>query len=262
MIKTVTATRYVTPLREGGSLPAIVEADDNQLYVMKFVGAGQGPKALIAELIAGEIGRALGLRVPEIVFMELDTALARSEPDPEIQDLLKASAGRLNLGLRYLPNAFDFNLLLKPPPDAALASKIVWFDAYVTNVDRTPRNVNLLMWDSNLWLIDHGASLYFHHNWGDDFLSRSQTPFSLINNHTLLPFASQLPQANAELRPKLTKSLLTKIVAQIPDRWLGQEAAFSTLAKHRRGYVAYLEQRLAASSIFVEEAINARHKLV
>ncbi|MCG3209629.1 MAG: hypothetical protein FOGNACKC_03256 [Anaerolineae bacterium] len=262
MIKTVTATRYVTPLREGGSLPAIVEADDNQLYVMKFVGAGQGPKALIAELLAGEIGRSLGLLIPEIVFMELDPMLARSEPDPEIQDLLKASAGRLNLGLRYLPNAFDFNQLLKPPPAPELASKIVWFDAYITNVDRTARNVNMLICGDTLWLIDHGAAFYFHHSWDDNYLTRSQTPFSLINNHTLLPFASQLSQADAELRPRLTKKLLSDIVAQIPDNWLGQESTFSTRKKHRAAYVAYLQNRLAAAPIFVEEAINAHHKLV
>jgi len=261
VIKTVTATRYVSPLREGGSLPAIVEADDNQLYVMKFIGAGQGPKALIAELLAGEIGRTLGLRVPEIVLMNLDPALGRSEPDPEIQDLLKASAGRLNLGLRYLPNAFDFNLLLQPPPAPAEASKIVWFDAFVTNVDRTVRNVNLLIWRNELWLIDHGATLYFHHNW-DDYLSRSQSPFSLISKHTLLPFAGQLPQADAELRSRLTPKLLAQIVEQIPEAWLGREPGFSTQRKHRRAYVAYLEKRLAASSIFVEEAIHARNALV
>ena len=156
MIKTLTAIRYVTPLREGGSLPAIVETDDRELYVMKFVGSGHGAKALIAELVAGEIARTLGLRVPEIVLIELDGALGPSEPDAEIRDLLKASTG-LNLGLRYLPKAFAFNPLLQPPPDLHETSAIVWFDAYVTNVDRTPRNVNLLIWQEELWLIEHGS---------------------------------------------------------------------------------------------------------
>ena len=190
MIKTVTATRYVTRLREGGSLPAVVEADDGARYVMKFVGAGQGPKALIAELVAGEIARRLGLHVPEIVFIELDPAMGPSEPNAEIQDLLRASVG-LNLGLRYLPNAFEFNTLLKPPPDPALASAIVWFDAYDTNVDRTSRNVNLLIWQDNLGLIDNGALLYFHHDW-DDYLSKSWTAFTRIIDNTLLSLSVNL----------------------------------------------------------------------
>src|SRR5450756_566169 len=181
MIKTVNAIRYVTPLREGGSLPAIVETDDGQMYVMKFVGAGQGPKALIAELVAGEIGRALGLRVPELALINLDPELGPSEPDPEIFDLLRLSVG-LNLGMRFLPKAFAYNPILPPPLDTALASAIVWFDAYVTNVDRTIRNVNILVWEKELWLIDHGASLYFHHDWRDDYLERSRTPFPLIKD--------------------------------------------------------------------------------
>jgi hypothetical protein len=260
-VKTVAAIQYLTPLREGGSLPAIVEADDGQLYVMKFVGAGQGPKALIAELVAGEIARALGLLVPEIVLMQLDPKLARSEPNPEIQDLLRASAGRLNLGLRYLPNAFAFNMLLKPPPDPDLASAIVWFDAYVTNVDRTPRNVNLLIWQDRLWLIDHGASLYFHHDW-DNYLARSRNPFPLIKDHTLLPFAGKLPEAGAALRPRLTPSLIRQIVELIPDEWLGPEPHFAGQAEHRQAYSAYLLERLAASTIFVEEALHARAQLL
>jgi hypothetical protein len=161
-LRTVTATRYVTPLREGGSLPAIVEADDDGLYVLKFRGAGQGPKALIAELVAGELGRALGLPVPDIVFVELDAALAGTEPDPEIQDLLKASVG-LNLALDYLPGSVMYDPLVERI-EPSLASSVVWFDAYITNVDRTPRNANMLMWHKKLWLIDHGAALYFHHS--------------------------------------------------------------------------------------------------
>jgi hypothetical protein len=261
MIKILTAMRYVTPLREGGSLPAIVEADDGKMYVMKFAGAGQGPKALIAELVAGEIGRALGLRVPEVVILELDPMLGRSEPDPEIQDLLQASAGRLNLGLRYLPNALAFNMLIKPPPSPELASQIVWFDAYVTNVDRTPRNVNMLIWDDALWLIDHGASLYFHHDWGD-YLDRSRSPFALIKDHTLLTFANQLQVADKALRLRLTPALLQDIIDMIPDEWLNGESIFSSTAEHRDAYVSYLLSRLENSASFVEEAINARQKLL
>ncbi len=258
MIRTITATRYITPLREGGSLPAIVEADDGQLYVMKFVGAGQGPKALIAELVAGEIGRRLGLRVPEIVFIELDQALGLSEPNAEIQDLLRASRG-LNLGLRYLPQAFAFSLLLQPPLDPELASTVVWFDAYVTNVDRTPININLLIWQDDLWLIDHGASLYFQYSW-DDYVNRSRTPFSLIKDHALLPFASALKQVDAALRPCLTVETIEYIVNLIPDAWLAGERRFANYAEHRQAYASYLLSRLEASHIFVEEAINARAK--
>lgn len=260
MIKTVSAIQYITPLREGGSLPAIVEADDGQLYVMKFVGAGQGPKALIAELVVGEIGRAMGLRVPEIVFIELDQALGPSEPNAEIRDLLQASIG-LNLGLRYLPNAFAFNQLLQPSPSPDLASAIVWFDAYVTNVDRTPRNVNLLIWQEELWLIDHGAALYFHHDW-HNYLERSRSPFPLIKDHTLLPFASTLPEADAILRSRLTSEAINHIINLIPATWLDGEPYFANHAEHRQAYAAYLLRRLEASSIFVEEARHARTKFV
>ncbi len=260
MLETVTATRYITPLREGGSLPAIVEADDGLMYVMKFVGAGQGPKALIAELIGGEIARTLGLNVPKLVFIELDAALARSEPHQEIQDLLQASVG-LNLGLSYLPNAFDFNMLLKPSPSPQLASTIVWLDAYLTNVDRTPRNVNLLMWNEELWLIDHGAALYFHHNW-DGFHALEQSHFAMIKDHTLISFADSLSEVNETNSKKLTPDVLSHIVEQIPDIWLGNEAVFDNLTTHRAAYVSYLTERLAQSSIFVEEAINAHAKFV
>jgi len=176
-MKQLSAIRYVSPLREGGSLPAIVEANDRRLYVMKFRGAGQGRKALIAELIAGEIARTLDLRVPEIVLMDLDPAIGQSEPDPEISDLLEFSVG-LNIAMAYLPSALMFELPAAPPPDPALASSIVWFDAYVTNVDRTPRNPNILVWNTQLWLIDHGASLYFHHTW-QDYRARSRQPFDI-----------------------------------------------------------------------------------
>jgi len=260
MIKAVTAIHYLTPLREGGSLPAIVEADDGEQYVMKFVGAGQGPKALIAELVAGEIARALGLHVPELVFIELDPAIGRSEPDQEIQDLLRASTG-LNLGLKYLPQAFAFNMLLQPPPPPDLASAIVWFDAYVTNVDRTPRNANMLLWQEELWLIDHGAALYFHHDW-DNYLERSLTPFPLIKDHTLLSFASAIPQADDVLRPRLTGEVIGSIIDLIPTAWLNGETMFANHTDHREAYTSYLRTRLEASSVFVEEAQRAHAKLI
>lgn len=260
MLKTLKATRYITPLKEGGSLPAIMETDDGSLYVVKFSGAGQGPKALIAELVTGEIARHLGLRVPELAFIELDPVLALSEPDPEIQDLLRASAG-LNLGLRYLPNSYAFNALLEPLPDPREASAIVWLDAYTTNVDRTSRNVNMLIWQDELWLIDHGASLYFHHDW-DNYLVKSRTPFMLIKEHTLLPFAEALSPVDVTLRPLLTASVIKDIISRIPDVWLGNEPAFATHAEHRQAYVDYLLSRLQAAPAFVEEAINARRKLV
>lgn len=258
MLRTVTATRYITPLREGGSLPAVVDADDGQRYGMKFAGAGQGVKALIAELVAGEIGRALGLPVPEIVFIEMDAVLGRSEPDPEISDLLQASEG-LNLGLRYLSGALNFDPLVNPP-DGGLASAIVWFDAYVTNVDRTPRNVNMLVWEDALWLIDHGASLYFHHAWAG-YLKRSRSPFAMIKDHVLLPFASALAEADAVLSETLTPAKIDEIIGWIPDDWLAYEPAFDSAEEHRAAYGEYLRQRLAASSIFTEEAANAHRAL-
>src|SRR5712692_5677628 len=210
MLRTQTVTRYVTPLREGGSLPAIVEADDDGMYVLKFRGAGQGPKALIAELVAGEIGRALGLPVPEIVFMELDPVLGRSEPDFEIQALIKASAG-LNLALDFLPGALAFDALDAKRLEPLLASSILWFDAYVTNVDRTPRNTNMLWWHKRLMLIDHGASLYFHHT-GKDYKKYSRLPFTPIKDHILLRSASQLLEVDALLKERLTPAIITDII--------------------------------------------------
>jgi hypothetical protein len=259
MLRTVTATRYVAPLREGGSLPAIVEADDDGIYVLKFRGAGQGQRALIAELVAGELGRALGLPVPEIVLVELDPALGRAEPDPEIQALLEASAG-LNLALDYLPGALGYDPLLSPP-DADLASAIVWFDAFVTNVDRTPRNPNLLLWGKRLWLIDHGASLYVHHTW-TDWRARSRTPFPQSRDHILLPWADAISAADAALSARLTPARIREIVALIPDDWLGDEPAFADVAAHRAAYVDYLLSRLEPPRAFVEEAIDARAQRV
>lgn len=245
----------MTPLREGGSLPAIIEADDDGLYVLKFRGAGQGQKALIAELLAGELARALGLPVPEIVFVDLDPVLARTEPDPEIQDLIKASAG-LNLALDYLPGSITYDPLIEQvAPD--LASRIVWFDAYITNVDRTARNTNLLLWHRRLWLIDHGAALYFHHSWSD-YLERSRTAFAQIKDHVLLPFAGSLDDADAAFSERLTPEMISAAVNLIPESWLGGETQFVSVAEHRAAYVEYLLKRLEAPRAFVEEASRAR----
>jgi hypothetical protein len=255
ILRTVFATRYVTPLREGGSLPAIVEADDDGMYVLKFRGAGQGPKALIAELLAGEIARAAGLPMPEIVFVELDTELARAEPDPEIQDLIRSSAG-LNLALDYLPGSVTFDPVAESP-DADLASSIVWFDAYVTNVDRTPRNTNMLMWHRRLWLIDHGAALYFHHRW-DNYLERSRDPFPFIKNHVLLQSASSLREADSKMTGRITPDVIDRIVKLIPDAWLVDDSSPGGASRGRDAYIEYLLSRLAASHVFLEEAIHAR----
>lgn len=261
MLQSLNAIRYITPLREGGSLPAVVEADDGQLYVMKFVGAGQGRKALIADLVAGEIGRTLGLLVPELAFINLDPALVPSEPDPEIHDLLRFSIG-LNFGLRYLPQAFMFNPLLPPSPSPELASAIVWFDAYVTNVDRTLRNVNILVWQNSLWLIDHGACLYFHHTW-KDYMTKSRSPFAAIKDHALLSFASDLDGADAVAHARLSPEVIHSIVNLIPDVWLaGDEVFFPNPAGHRQAYVDYLQSRLETSQVFVQEARNARAQRV
>ena len=249
-------------MREGGSLPAIVEADDDGMYVLKFRGAGQGPKALIAELVAGEIARALGLPVPEIVFVELDPELARTEPDPEIQDLIRASAG-LNLALDYLPGSVTFDPVAERV-DADLASMVVWFDAYVTNVDRTPRNSNLLMWHRRLWLIDHGAALYFHHTW-TNYLERSRDAFTMIKDHVLLPSTPlhSLREIDSKMTERITTEIIDGIVKLIPDAWLAAEsgasdAPFDGSAEHRDAYVEYLLRRLEAPHVFLEEAIRAR----
>jgi hypothetical protein len=258
-LRTVMATRYVTPLREGGSLPAIVEADDDGMYVLKFRGAGQGPKALIAELVAGEIARATGLLVPEIVFMILDPELARTEPDPEIQHLIRASAG-LNLALDYLPGAVAFDPVAEKP-DADLASSIVWFDAYVTNVDRTPRNTNMLVWHRRLWLIDHGATLYFHHAW-DNYLERSRDPFPMIKDHVLLQLANALREVDSKMSGRVTPDVVASIVQWIPDAWLGGDSSFGGSNQYREAYTEYLLRRLEPPHAFLEEAIRARSRYV
>lgn len=251
-LETIRVTRYVTPLREGGSLPAIVEADDDGLYVLKFRGAGQGPLALVAELITGELARALGLPVPRIVLIDLDADMARTEPDPEISDLIRASAG-INLALDYLPGSVMFDpTVTRPEPD--IASQIVWLDAYVCNVDRTPRNPNLLMWHKRIWLIDHGASLYFHHSptWAAD-AARPRDPFALIKDHVLLRFAQALRQADETLAPRVTATLIDDIVGMIPDSWLTDDPV-----AQRTAYGRYLRARVDAPRLFAEEALRVR----
>ncbi|WP_046244109.1 HipA family kinase [Hymenobacter terrenus] len=256
-LRTVAVTRYVTPLREGGSLPALVEADDGFLYVLKFRGAGQGVKALIAELIVGEIARTLGLRVPELVFCELDEAFGRTEPDEEIQDLLRASTGR-NLALHYLSGAITFDALVTTI-EPYLASQIVWLDCLTLNVDRTARNTNMLMWHKQLWLIDHGAALYVHHA-GPDWAAPRPRSFRQVKDHVLLPQASELAAADAEGHARLTPERLRAIVALVPDEWLTNGDA--SAEEQRASYVRFVETRLAASEIFVQEAQDARNALI
>jgi hypothetical protein len=257
--RTLTAIRYITPFRQGGSVPALVEADDGELYVLKFHGAAQGRRALVAELIAGEIGRRLGLRVPELAFIHVEPNFGMSEAHPEIRDLLNASVG-LNLGLRFLPESLEYNPLLTPPPEPDEAAAIVWFDAYVTNVDRTLRNVNMLLHRRELWLIDHGSALYFHHSrdW-TEHPERALTPFALVKDHALLPFAGSVSDADRLLRPKLPAGSLAEVVALLPDAWLVDGAAPGEL---RAGYARWLSDRLTASDVFVGEAENARARRV
>lgn len=258
MLRTVNVTRYVTPLREGGSLPAIVEADDEFLYVLKFKGAGQGSKALIAELIGGEVARLLGFQVPEIVFANLDSAFGRIEGDEEIQDLLKASTG-LNLALHYLSGSITFDPLATAV-DALQASKIVWLDSLLLNVDRTFRNTNMLVWHKELWLIDHGASLYFHHSWTD--WENPQRPFPKIKDHVLLAKATELEEVNKLFPSLLTEDAIHNIVSMIPDEWLINERHFDTTDEYRNAYAQFLNARIANSDHFVKEAQYARETLI
>ena len=236
-------------------MPAVVEGDDLGLYVLKFRGAGQGPKALVAEAIAGGLAHALGLPMPEIVLMDLDPELARTEADPEIQDLIRASAG-LNLGMDYLPGAINFDPVAEQP-DAELCSRIVWFDAFTSNVDRTARNPNLLVWHRQLYLIDHGASLYFHHGW-DGNTAQAGRPFALIRDHVLLRWATRLAEVDAQMAARLPADVVTAVVAQVPDEWLQGPDAFADPATQRAAYVDYLCKRLAQRERFVQEAIHAR----
>ncbi|MGN6477238.1 MAG: HipA family kinase [Flavipsychrobacter sp.] len=253
-IRQVKVTRYVTPLREGGSLPAIAEADDGFLYVLKFRGAGQGTKALIADLIGGEIARTLGFKTPEIVFAQLEPDFGRTEPDEEIQDLLKASVG-LNLGVHYLSGSITFDPAAVKI-DSLLASQIVWLDCLLMNVDRTFKNTNMLWWHKELWLIDHGASLYFHHSWVN--WGAPQKPFPLIKDHVLLPYATELDAADAEFKKILTDEQIDEIVALVPGEWLSDDAPFESKEAQRQAYATFLKLRVANSDYFVKEAKDAR----
>ena len=258
-LRTVNVTRYITPLREGGSLPAIAEADDSFNYVLKFRGAGHGTKALIAELIGGEIARALGLPVPELVFANLDEAFGRTEADEEIQDLLQASQG-LNLALHYLSGAINFDPVVTTV-EPKMTSRIVWLDSYITNVDRTFRNTNMLIWHRELWLIDHGASLYFHHSF-DDPEGHAKSPFALIKDHVLLPQASMLQEVDEEYKKLLTEDKIRAIVALIPDGWLQWEEPGKSPGEVREIYAQFLLTRLNNSQTFVNQAQNARQALI
>jgi len=258
-IRTVQVMRYVTPLREGGSLPAIAEADDGFLYVLKFRGAGQGTKALIADFMGGEIARVAGFKVPEIVFANLDEAFGRTEPDEEIQDLLRASEG-LNLGLHYLSGAITFDPAVTKL-NSTIASRIVWLDAFLTNVDRTPKNTNMLTWHNELWLIDHGASLYFHHSW-QNWKEQSEKPFVQIKDHVLLKQASELEKAGEELISVLTEDKIKAIVEAIPGDWLISNDNQETADEKREVYINFLTNRITHSAIFVKEANHARQSLI
>ncbi|NDC30955.1 MAG: aminotransferase class I and II [Bacteroidetes bacterium] len=258
-LRKVTITRYITPLREGGSLPALAEGDDDFKYVLKFNGTGHGPKVLIAELLGGEIARAIGLKVPELVFADLHEAFGQTEADEEIQDLLKASKG-LNLALHFLSGAINFDPVVKTI-EAQLASQIVWLDAFITNVDRTFRNTNMLLWNRELWLIDHGACLYFHHG-GTDWETASKTPFNTIRTHVLLPQASLLSKVDAEIKQILTPDKLTEIVNLIPNEWLVWSDSDKSPAELRDMYLNFFLTRLSNTDLFINEAQHARETLI
>ena len=257
-MRRVVATRYVLPLREGGSLPGLMEADDLGTYVVKFRGAGQGPKALVAEVIAAQLAQVLGLRVPELVIVELDPLLGRAEPDQEVQELLLASPG-LNLGVDYLPRSLGFD----PTADSVapeLAASVVWFDALISNVDRSWRNPNLLSWHGHLWLIDHGASLYFAHTWPTR-AAAAVRPYGQIDEHVLLPVAGPIPAVDAELAARLGRDVLASAAAAVPDEWLGDDPKFATPDEVRAAYVDVLTQRLARRDAWVPQLEAARARL-
>jgi hypothetical protein len=258
-LRIVRASRYVTPFREGGSLPGLCEADDDGLYVVKFHGAGQGPKALVAELIAGELARALGLPVPELVLVELDPALGAGEALWEVRELLERSPG-INLGVDFLPGSLPFAPAVGPRPTPTDAAAIVWFDAFVMNPDRSARNVNLLTWHGRTYCIDHGAALYAHHRW-DHPAEHARGPFPRIADHVLLPLAASIPDADQRLAPLVTPALLRGIVGTVPEAWLAGERAFASVADNREAYVEYLLGRLVPPRAFVEEAERARTRV-
>ena len=254
-IRTLDVIQYLTPLREGGSMPAIVKGDDGALYVLKFRGAGQGKKSLIAELIGGELARAIGLKTPEFVFMNLDDRFSKTEPDEEIQDLLKFSIG-LNLGLQYLSGSITYDPLVSEA-DSLTASKVVLLDSMITNIDRTPKNTNLLNWNQELWLIDHGASLYFHHNWNNwqNHLSRT---FPSIKDHVLLDRAKDLEQASMEIKESINDNIIKEIIDLIPEEWLKEPSDTMEAAEKRAAYVQFLSSKLSNIKTLAKEAANAR----
>ena len=258
-LRTVNVTRYITPLREGGSLPALAEADDDFKYVVKFRGAGHGAKALISELIGGVVAKLLGLRVPELVFVQLDEAFGQTEGDEEIQDLLQGSRG-LNLGMHFLSGALTYDPVTTKV-DGLTASKIVWMDAFLTNVDRTVRNTNMLMWHKELWLIDHGATLYFHHTW-TNWEKQALSPFQLIKDHVLLPFADQLEEVNTAFKQIITGDVIRRLVNLIPDEWAVHAEEGLSADDVREVYYQFLIRRMDHSGNFINEALNARKTAV
>lgn len=258
-LRTVNVTRYISPLREGGSLPALADADDGFKYVIKFRGAGHGTKALIAELIGGEVATVLGFKIPELVFINLDEAFGRTEADEEIQDLLQNSRG-LNLGLHFLSGAFTFDPVVTTV-DSRLASQIVWLDAFLTNVDRTARNTNMLTWHKELWLIDHGATLYFHHSWSD-WKKHALSPFTLIKDHVLLPYANDLNSVDIEFKKILSDDVIKEIVNSIPAEWLDWSSNDETIDDIRQTYIQFLIVRRDNSEIFIKQAQDARKTLI
>lgn len=258
-LRTINVTRYITPLREGGSLPALAEGDDGFKYVLKFRGAGHGVKALIAELLGGELARLLGLRVPELVFANLDEAFGRSEGDEEIQDLLKNSQG-MNLALHFLSGALTFDPVVTKVEERE-ASKIVWLDAFTTNIDRTVKNTNMLMWNKELWLIDHGATFYFHHSW-HDYEKAARTPFPYIKDHVLLPQANMVQQINDEMIAFLSDNKLRKLTNLIPQNWLEWEGAEMKPEEIREVYFKFLLLRRNSANTFVKQIQDARKTLI
>jgi hypothetical protein len=255
-LRSVRATRYVTPFREGGSLPGLVEADDDGLYVVKFRGAAQGPRALVAELLAGELGRAIGLPVPELVFVEIDPALATVEPDFWVQELLERSPG-LNIGLDFLPGSMTYSPAADPQPDPGFAADVVWFDSLVTNTDRSPRNPNILAWHRRLYLIDQGASLFIHHSWQDPD-AHARRPLSTLPDHVLLPRAGSIAAAHARLAGLVTPALVRDLVTAVPETWLATDGPAGGPDAQRAAYERYLAIRLDAQATLVVELDEAR----
>lgn len=258
-IRRARLSRYILPMREGGSLPALAEADDDFKYVVKFRGGGHGSKALISEFIGGEVARRAGLRVPELVFLDLDEDFGRSEPDEEVQDLLRASIG-LNLGLHFLKGSFAWDTSVNHA-DALTASIVVWVDAFLTNVDRTPKNTNMLLWNRELWMIDHGSSLYFHHNW-EGWEKAAHSPFPYIKEHAMLRDASELERVDAMMHERISPEFLNELVDLLPEEWLAQASETVSPDEQRKVYKEFLRRRFENSKIFTDHAIECRKKLI